>query len=988
MPRPRQSARKLTLIAFFCVAVSTVYGATADPTPPEQAGAAIPAVDQMPLGAPVTEESKARSEQVEVTEAQKAHAQAVRIIRALSALPPSQVIPYHTDSLPRPPAIISSLFPNEHGLIAKTIRVGYQLRNQQWFKFPAWLSRRFGGRTGRRREETRGRALKAIDLLEHAIELGHEDALYTMAEVSLFPPPALPLNVSRAFDHYSRHADLTGNATSQAMLGFLYATGYGGAVEINQAQSLLHYTFAALSDKSQLAEMVVGYRYWAGIGVNEDCMTALTWYERAAEKAMAQFYDGPPGGRTLPPSTTRLSDLDGGVYGPGASVASTGSNSARSVVKAANSRAAGETWEDVLEYYQYHADRGEVDFSYRLGKIFYHGSVYAASGGAASGAEGVGWIGRDFHKARIYFVSITKLVWPTNNIKAPLVNKKEVDEHVGVTGAIAAGYLGRMYLRGEGVKKDAKIAKMWFERGAEYGDRESQQGLALIYRDGLIDAKPDLGKAVAYFTAAAGQDLAEAQVQLGKYHYGELRDPLMTGRRNVKAEHCTVADMGDLARATVFFESALRHGSPFEAYYYIAEIHSNQAHNQATLDIHRAGSCGIAVSFYKLVAERGSWKDDMMGDAERLWDISGLRSKGKIVAGTGGVVSVDARAAMVASGNGAVSGAVRELEKEAAKLRWWLAAEAGSEVAQNNLAYLMDQDKSALRHTRFIPTPSNDTARLALTQWIRSAAQRNVDALVKVGDYYYHGIGVSEDESREIQLEKAFGYYQGAVETQISALAMWNLGWMYEHGAGCAQDFHLAKRYYDMALETNSEAYFPVLLSLMKLYLRSFWYTFTGGTEKSLTLWGLPSDEASDDHWYLGRAKEEFKKRWSGNHQGQLDSGNVGEDGKIDESGGYVDDDDPVQWARDRKREELERLQAEHDADGGFGPDDYFDGATNRPGSREGIERDDTLDDLIFMAVLFGILGVLIFMRTQYVARLEQQQPQQRGQDEAAGRQQ
>lgn len=67
---------------------------------------------------------------------------------------------------------------------------------------------------------------------------------------------------------------------------------------------------------------------------------------------MAQFYDGPPGGRTLLPSNTRLSDLEGGVYGPGASVASTGSNSARSVVKAANSRAAGETWEDVLEYYQ------------------------------------------------------------------------------------------------------------------------------------------------------------------------------------------------------------------------------------------------------------------------------------------------------------------------------------------------------------------------------------------------------------------------------------------------------------------------------------------------------------------------------------------------------------------------------------------------------------------------------------------------------------
>lgn len=75
---------------------------------------------------------------------------------------------------------------------------------------------------------------------------------------------------------------------------------------------------------------------------------------------------------------------------------------------------------------------------------------------------------------------------------------------------------------------------------------------------------------------------------------------------------------------------------------------------------------------------------------------------------------------------------------------------------------------------------------MALTQWIRSAAQRNVDALVKVGDYYYHGLGV-EDEPQEARWEKAAGYYHRAVETQISALAMWNLGWMYENGIGVAQ---------------------------------------------------------------------------------------------------------------------------------------------------------------------------------------------------------
>lgn len=90
-----------------------------------------------------------------------------------------------------------------------------------------------------------------------------------------------------------------------------------------------------------------------------------------------------------------------------------------------------------------------------------------------------------------------------------------------------------------------------------------------------------------------------------------------------------------------------------------------------------------------------------------------------------------------------------------------------------------------------------------------------------------------------------------------------------------------------MALETNSEAYFPVFLSLIKLWVRSIWYTMTGGTEKSLTLWGAPSYEG-DDHWYLGRAKEELKKRWSGG-QNQLDGVNEGAEGKLDESGGFVD---------------------------------------------------------------------------------------------------
>ena len=45
---------------------------------------------------------------------------------------------------------------------------------------------------------------------------------------------------------------------------------------------------------------------------------------------------------------------------------------------------------------------------------------------------------------------------------------------------------------------------------------------------------------------------------------------------------------------------------------------------------------------------------------------------------------------------------------------------------------------------------------LAMIYWTRSAEQKNVDSLVKLGDYYLHGLGTSPDE------EKAAACYQAA----------------------------------------------------------------------------------------------------------------------------------------------------------------------------------------------------------------------------------
>ena len=76
---------------------------------------------------------------------------------------------------------------------------------------------------------------------------------------------------------------MTGNATSQGYLAFFHATGYQNVVPVDQAKAQLYYTFAAHGG-DRAGHMALGYRYWTGIGVVEDCQRAVEWYSTAAEQ--------------------------------------------------------------------------------------------------------------------------------------------------------------------------------------------------------------------------------------------------------------------------------------------------------------------------------------------------------------------------------------------------------------------------------------------------------------------------------------------------------------------------------------------------------------------------------------------------------------------------------------------------------------------------------------------------------------------------------
>lgn len=128
------------------------------------------------------------------------------------------------------------------------------------------------------------------------------------------------------------------------------------------------------------------------------------------------------------------------------------------------------------------------------------------------------------------------------------------------------------------------------------------------------------------------------------------------------------------------------------------------------------------------------------------------------------------------------------------------------------------------------------------------------------------------------------------------------------------QDFHLAKRHYDMALETNAEAYLPVTISLIKLYARSIWHTLMGG-KNGLDLWNF-EDQTSESRFSCHNdpdihcvSAQGNTRQWNGGGP-QIDDGRQPDGSKVDsvEDKGVLDDpEDDSPWYLGKAREEYKR---------------------------------------------------------------------------------
>ncbi|KAI9599526.1 hypothetical protein BDF19DRAFT_381633 [Syncephalis fuscata] len=263
------------------------------------------------------------------------------------------------------------------------------------------------------------------------------------------------------------------------------------------------------------------------------------------------------------------------------------------------------------------------------------------------------------------------------------------------------------------------------------------------------------------------------------------------------------------ADARYFFMAAAGNGNIL-AQYYLADMHWE---GQGT-----SYSCPLAVAYYKTVAEKGDWQYSPIPAGYQAY---------------------------------------KRGDYETALLVYLQAAEMGYEVAQTNAAWLIDNQ----RHGHLNMTPSY--GQLALSLWMRAANQGNTDARIKSGDYYYNGIGTPQDP------KQAAKCYHSVARNDVSDLAMWNLGWMHEHGIG---DFYLADRWYKRALEINPNAYFPVVFSRIKLYIHWAWDWLT-----NLEFLNWSSSSTGDS---------------THKHKTGKSTGQEGLDGLDDEEDGLMNDDD------------------------------------------------------------------------------------------------
>mmetsp|Transcript_136326 Transcript_136326/g.271906 ORF Transcript_136326/g.271906 Transcript_136326/m.271906 type:complete len:699 (+) Transcript_136326:78-2174(+) len=372
--------------------------------------------------------------------------------------------------------------------------------------------------------------------------------------------------------------------------------------------------------------------------------------------------------------------------------------------------------------------------------------------------------------------------------------------------ATAMALLGYMHCLGLGVEKNVEVAHDYFHASVQRGG----------------DPMGHNGLGFIYFHGTAGK---ERNTALAVSHFNSsAHGGSADGMFNLASMYLTGTGIEQsFQRAALWFTQALDRGHT-PATYTLAVMHLN--------GVGTVKNCKIAVDLLKRVCERSSWVSQKLQEA-----YDRQRSSG---------------------------------HSEAAAWLFLRLAEAGHEVAQMNLAHLLDSGASRLLLGKGTDDEEEmrSLARIqAQRHYEMSAEQGNAHSELRLGDYSYYGWGLRVDDTiqepgnysddiREAELgddeltQSAFdasneprlvrqaadaavslAHYKRIVSMRPSgdwmqpfvARASFNLGYMHHFGIGAERDVVLARRYYNRCLEIDpGSVQTPVALMLSLLAFQVF----------------------------------------------------------------------------------------------------------------------------------------------------------------------
>jgi len=454
-------------------------------------------------------------------------------------------------------------------------------------------------------------------------------------------------------------------------------------------------------------------------GVLGTCPTAMAYYEAAAHGIMDELEGGPTKGKVNPPiDEHRLAEIY--THG-GASVALDANNKPDEL-------------EEALQYYRMLASRShspepQLDAAFTIANFYYNGYRGAKQdlrlavkyyeicgdynhweGGGQAGLMHVWGIGmlpeeRDLGKAYSYFAQGTP--GGIDSCMERLRRKKRQnnknngaaseDGEVVLCDRHSVNGMGLLNLLGvEGlIDRDVNMARRWFEHGKDFGDAESSYNYAMMRLGWMVTEIEDVSHNAAEFLSSKSSESTAT--------YGKQKTAFDT---NYMSHRTTPAD------TTAIDEYAGPTASDYSAAIQEFGRASAKGHLQAKHKLGMLYAAGASIP------NKGNRPTKAVAQS----CINALRFYKSLV-DVGHTISRRNRAAWKQYNAGDYESALRN---------YLSSAETGNEIGQVNAAFLLEQGYCLGMTTKACTHAS-------IRFWRAAARQGNLEACLRVGDFYYYG---------------------------------------------------------------------------------------------------------------------------------------------------------------------------------------------------------------------------------------------------------